>query len=227
MRSDIFDVLPGPEMNKLKPHAVYLDWHAFGIGRGNQLWKLLTQKAAVRRPEVRNVVTQYLSAPIQIGPHSDLPTFLLENTRLLPRDVVALMDYLQRGYKGDRLIPGDNAKRSVEAYTQEYFVGEIFDNLAGILPSSRARQLANFKDALRTAPTRLFNFDYLVAELKGDLEPSDIKQLLRQMFETGGVGVYNNGYTDFVFRKISGGGFSVRYQFMLHDALTRAWNRKW
>jgi energy-coupling factor transporter ATP-binding protein EcfA2 len=226
MRSDIFDVLPGPEMNKLKPHAVYLDWHAFGIGRDNHLWKLVTQKAAVRRPEVRNVVTQYLSTQVQIGPHSDLPTFLLENTRLLPRDMVALMTYLQR-YKGSKPIPGESAKRSVDAYTQEYFVGEIFDNLAGILPTANARQLASFKDALRTAPTRLFDFDYLTAELKGDLEPNEIKQLLRQMFETGGIGIYNNGYTDFVFRKISGGGFTVRYQFMLHDALTRAWNRKW
>ncbi|MCD2263961.1 hypothetical protein K3888_14770 [Dietzia aurantiaca] len=227
MRSDIFDVLPGPEMNKLKPHSVYLDWHAHGIGRENRLWHLLTKKAAVRRPEVKNIVTQYLSAPIQIGPHTDLPTYLLENTRLLPRDVVALMAYLQRGYKGNKAVPGENAKRSVEAYTQEYFVGEIFDNLAGILPAASARQLASFKDALRVAPSRLFDFEYLVSELKGDLEPPEIKQLLRQMFETGGIGIHHNGYTDFVFRRISGGGFTVRYQFMLHDALTRAWNRKW
>lgn len=227
MRSDIFDVLPGPEMNKLKPHSVYLDWHAFGIGRDNHLWKLLSRKAAVRRPEVTNIVSQYLSSAIQIGPHTDLPTFLLENTRLLPRDAVALMHYLQRGYRGNRQIPGENARRSVDAYTQEYFVGEIFDNLAGVLPANRARQLASFKDALRTSPTRLFTFDYLVEELKGELDASEIKPLLRQMFETGGIGVHNGGYTDFVFRKISGGGFTVRYQFMLHDALTRAWNRRW
>lgn len=227
MRSDIFDVLPGPEMNKLKPHSVYLDWHAFGIGRDNHLWKLLTQKAAVRRPQVTNVVSQYLGARIQIGPHSDLPTFLLENTRLLPRDLVALMTYLQRGYKGTRSVPGENAKRSVEAYTQEYFVGEIFDNLAGVLPAANARQLASFKDALRTAPSRLFDFTYMKSELEGELEASEVRQLLRQMFETGGIGVHHNGYTDFVFRKISGGGFTVRHEFMLHDALTRAWNRKW
>jgi len=227
MRSDIFDMLPGPEMNKLKPHSVYLDWHAHGIGRDNALWQLLTRKAAVRRPEVKNVVSQYLGARIEIGPHSDLPTLLLENTRLLPRDVVALMSYLQRGYRGKNAIPSDNAKSSIEAYTQEYFVGEIFDNLAGVLPAENARGLASFKDALRTAPTRLFDFQYLIDELQGELSPVEIKQLLRQMFETGGVGIYNNGYTDFVFRKISGGGFTVRYQFMLHDALTRAWNRRW
>lgn len=227
MRSDIFDVLPGPEMNKLKPHSVYLDWHAFGIGRDNHLWRLLTQKAAVRRPEVKNIVSQYLNTSIQIGPHSDLPTFLLENTRLLPRDVVAMMTYLQRGYRGSRAVPSDNAKHSIEAYTQEYFVGEIFDNLAGVLPAASARKLASFKDALRTSPSRLFDFEYMKSELQGDLDPLEIKQLLKQMFETGGIGIHTNGNTDFVFRKISGGGFTTRYKFMLHDALTRAWNRRW
>lgn len=227
MRSDIFDVLPGPEMNKLKPHSVYLDWHAFGIGRDNHLWRLLTKKASVRRPQVTNLVTQYLGSEIRIGPHSDLPTYLLENTRLLPRDVVAMMGFLQASYRGNKSIPEANAKRAIEAYTQQYFVGEIFDNLAGVLPAASARQLASFKDALRTAPSRLFDFEYMTSELQGDLEPPQVKQLLRQMFEIGGIGMHHNGYTDFVFRKVSGGGFTVRYQFMLHDALTRAWNRKW
>ena len=51
------------------------------------------------------------------------------------------------------------------------------------------------------------------------------------MFEIGGVGVRNpsgnRDYTDFVFRKVSGAGFTIRYEFILHDALVRAWNRPW
>lgn len=227
MRSDIYDVLPGPEMNKLKPHTVYLDWHAGGIGPDNALWRLLTTKAAVRRPLVRDIVKQYLSTDIRIGPHSNLPTYLLENTRLLPRDLVALMTYLQQHYRGSNTVPEQNAKRAVEAYSQKYFVGEIFDNLAGVLPSSDARKLASFKDALRTAPSRIFDFDYMVSELEGELEKPEIKQLLKQMFETGGIGVYDGRHTDFVFRKVDGGGFTVRNKFMLHGALTTAWNRQW
>ncbi|VXB54441.1 hypothetical protein ARTHRO9V_350001 [Arthrobacter sp. 9V] len=56
---------------------------------------------------------------------------------------------------------------------------------------------------------------------------ADIKKLLKQMFEVGGVSVRNGGYTDFVFRRVSGAGFSTRYEFIRHDALTRAWNRPW
>jgi hypothetical protein len=227
VRSDIFDVLPGAEMNKLKPHAVHLDWHANGIGAKNNLWKLLTMKASVRHSEVTNLLKQYLNTEISIGPHRELAEYLLDNTRLLPRDVVAMMGYLQRCYRGSRQIPESNARTAVKQYGEQYFVGEIFDNLAGILPTGSARKLNSFKDALRTAPTRKFNFVFMREELRGELEPIDIKLLLKQMFETGGIGIINHGRTDFVFRNISGAGFTTRNEFLLHDALTRAWNRPW
>ncbi len=227
VRSDIFDVLPGAEVNKLTPYATYLDWHANGIGSRNNLWNLLTAKASVARPEVRNIVTQYLGTPIAIGPHSEIPEFLLDNTRLIPRDAVALMGYLQRCYKGNKSVTELSVKRAVQLYAEEYFVGEIFDNLAGVLPSRRARELASFKDALRTVPSRIFTVNDLQVELEGELEPFEVKRLLKQMFETGGIGIHNRGYTDFMFRKVSGAGFTTRYEFMLHDALTRAWNRPW
>lgn len=226
-RSDIVDLLPGPEINKLKPHAVHLDWHAHGIGADNHLWKLVTRKAAVAKPEVTSVIGQYLSRPVVIGPHRNLAEFLLDHTRLLPRDLVALLGHLQLEYGGNGRVPEENAKRAVRNYCEQYFVGEIFDNLAGVLPAGNARQVASFKDALRTAPTRLFNFQYMTEELKGELDPAEIKSLLKQMFETGGIGIKNGQHTDFVFRRTAGAGFTTRYEFMLHDALTRAWNRPW
>lgn len=227
LRSDILDVLPGPETTKLKPHSVHLDWNAGGIGSKNHLWKLLSTKAGVHHPEVRNIVTQYLNTPISIGPHTDLPEFLLDNTRLLPRDAVALMGYLQQSYRGNGQVTEQSAKNAVRDYSEQYFVGEIFDNIAGVLPSEDARHIAGFRDALRTSPSRVFSFSYMCEELAGDLEPAKIKQLLRQMFETGGIGIKNGGYVDFVFRRISGAGFTTRCEFILHDALTRAWNRPW
>lgn len=226
-RTDVFDMLPGPEINRLKSHAVHLDWHRHGIGADNHLWKLLTEKARVRAPLVNNIVGQYLSREVVIGPHRAMPEFLLDNTRLLPRDAVAMMRYLQQEYRGGGRVAEANAKRAVKRYCEEYFVGEIFDNLAGILDISKARSLSSFKDALRTAPTRQFTFDYVCQEVEGELERSEVKRLLKQMFEIGGIGVQNNGYVNFVFRRTGGEGFTTRYEFLLHDALTRAWNRRW
>ena len=227
VRSDILEVLPGPETTKLSTHAVHLDWNAHGIGSRNHLWSLLSKKASATSPGVRNIVNQYLSTPISIGPHTEMAEFLLDHTRLLPRDAIALMQYLQASYNGTKQVTEAAAKRAVQEYSEKYFVSEIFDNLAGILPHGKSRHLQSFKDALRTAPTRFFNFTYVCEELAGELDPQEIKRLLRQMFETGGIGVRNGQYTDFTFRKVSGAGFTVRYEFMLHDALTRAWNRPW
>jgi hypothetical protein len=227
IRSDIFDVLPGPEVNKMKPYSVYLDWHARGIGSKNNLWRLLTAKASVNRPEVTDIVKQYMQTPIGIGPHTEMAEYLLDNTRLLPRDAVALMGYIQRSYKGLKGITENSAKNAVHAYGEEYFIGEIFDNLAGVLPSSKATQLSSFKDVLRTVPSRIFTFDEVKSDLEGELSPVEVKSLLKQMFETGGIGIVNGRNTDFVFRRVSGAGFTTRYKFMLHDALTRAWNRPW
>jgi len=68
----------------------------------------------------------------------------------------------------------------------------------GVLPAGNARQVASFKDALRTAPTRLFTFQYMADELRGELDSPRIKSLLKRMFETGGIGVRNGQHTDFV-----------------------------
>lgn len=227
VRSDVFDVLPGPDLNKIKQSAVHLDWNAGGIGRSNGLWHLLTMKAAVGKPKVKDVVAQYLGRETMVWVYPDIPTLVLDHTRLLPRDVVAAMKFFQLEYGGGSLVPEENAKRAIKRYCQEYFVGEIFDNLAGILAPEKARSLASFREALRTAPTRVFSFAYMVEELAGELDTTEVKQLLKQMFDIGGLGIRNGAHTDFVYRSVGGAGFSPRHDYLLHDALTRAWNRPW
>lgn len=231
VRSDVYDVLPSAESNKLKPHSVHLDWSALGIGAGNHLWRLVGAKAAVGRPQVKDLVRTYMSAPISIGPYTELAEFLLDNTRLLPRDVVALMAVAQEVHPGSSPISQEHALELVRRYCVEYFEGEIFNNLAGILRTGNPRKLSVFRDAMRSLPRRTFSFHDIRSELDGELEPSEVKALLRQMFEVGGIGIRNTAgrveHTDFVYRKVSGAGFTTRNGFLLHNALTRAWNRPW
>jgi hypothetical protein len=156
-----------------------------------------------------------------------MTTYLLEHTRLLPRDAVALMSYLQRCYGGIKSVPEDNAKEAVRRYCEEYFVGEIFDNLSGVVDTVTPRKMAAFKDALRSVPAKVFGLPDLEKELDGALDKTEVRELLRQMFNTGGIGIFNRnaGYTDFVFRKVSGAAFTTSREFVLHEALVKAWNR--
>lgn len=231
VRSDIFEVLPSAETNKLTSHAVHLNWSALGIGTGNHLWRVITAKAKVARPNLRDITRTYLSEPIQIGPHREIPTYFLDNTRLLPRDLVAMMNIAKEVHPGANPVREPHARAIVERYCTEYFQGEIFNNLAGVLPMGSARKMASFRDAMRTIPLRAFTFQDVQQELDGELDPAETKALLRQMFEIGGIGIRNAtgpvDHTDFVFRKVSGAGFTTRYGFLLHDGLTRAWNRPW
>lgn len=233
MRSDIFNILPSADLNKLKPMSIHLDWSALGIGESNKLWTMVDGKAAVLRPELRRkgIVETYLQEPINLGIHTSAPTYILDHTRLLPRDLVSLLNYVKEEHPGSTPVSEANLKQAVLRYCREYFEGEIFDNLAGVLAPGNSRKLSSFKEALRTLPTREFTYDEIVRELSGDLEVVDVKSLLKQMFDIGGIGIRNLSgtvaHTDFTYRNINGSGFSVRHNFLLHDALTRGWNRPW
>ncbi len=231
VRSDVFDVLPSAESNKLKPHSVHLDWSALGIGAGNNLWSLVSAKAAAKRPGVKNVVPTYMSTRVHIGPYTEMAEYFLDHTRLLPRDVVALMGFLQKVHPGASSVTEAEARDTIRQYSEEYFAPEIFNNLAGTLREGSALKLTAFRNAMRTLPKRTFVFDDVQGELEGELQPTETKQLLRQMFEIGGIGIRNESgrtdYTDFVYRRISGAGFTTRYGFLLHNSLVVAWNRPW
>lgn len=191
----------------------------------------MSPKAAVKRPGFKDVVAAYMSRPVYIGPYTELAEYFLDNTRLLPRDVVALMGYLQSVHPGASPITESEGREAVRRYSEEYFAPEIFNNLAGTLKVGSALKLTAFRNAMRTLPKRTFVFSDVQGELEGELEPAETKQLSRQMFEIGGVGIRNESgrieYTDFVYRRVSGAGFTTRYGFLLHNALVVAWNRPW
>ena len=161
-----------------------------------------------------------------------MPELFLDNTRLLPRDLIALLNTLKEIHGGTSKVKQIEARETVKQYSQEYFVGEVFNNLAGVLPGEASRKVPAFRDALQSLPTRFFDFEDMTTELAGALEPSEVRLLLKQLFEIGGIGVRNYSgakaeYTDFVFRRVSGAGFTTRHGFLLHNALVTAWNRPW
>ncbi len=231
LRSDHFDVINSQNSNKLKGQSIHLDWNERGIGPENHLWRLVQAKVAVGHPEVKDLVRDYLSEPMHSPTFPTVAQYLLSYTRLLPRDLIALLRYVQGCHGGSSPVSEDAAKAATARYAQEYFVGEVMNNLSGVLPEDLSHRVADFREALRAAPSRLFDFSYMTNELEGVLTPVQVKDLLRRMFETGGVGISNpiggRRFTDFVFRRVSGAAFTHRADFMLHDALTRAWNRPW
>lgn len=246
LRSDIYNVLSSPESNKFRDYAVDLNWSSEGASSSSPLWDLMEAKANVGLTRPVRLVSQYLGGEVPVsgrgatkrsdksrfsGARSQLaPDFILNHTRFLPRDLVAILTEIQRAYDRSGDIPGERILQGVTRYCETYFEGEVFNNLAGILPRApdAPRKIASFRDAMRTVDSRFFSFDELTTELEGEVNGNEVTSLLRQMFEVGAIGVRTaKGHTNFVYRKFGGSGFTKRHGFVLHNALARAWNIPW
>lgn len=121
--------------------------------------------------------------------------------------------------------------QAVHNYAEQYFVGEVRNNIAGILQDQKDRQQKTqaFFEALKGVSSAKFTLAEMQDELEGDVPVADSKRLLRQLFEVGAIGIKTkvNGVerTDFVYRKASPVAFNSRRNFLLHNSLVAAWNK--
>lgn len=236
IRHDMFVALPSTDSAKLGDHAVELDWSQGGNSKGEDLWRLINSKARVSVPTshvgltLGDVRKAYLAEPIGIGSHRDIPSYLLAQTRLIPRDIVALMTAVQKFHKGAGQVREQSAVAAVKQYADTYFIREMRNNLSHILPG-QSDKVSAFFDALGVLPSREFNAHSLHPELEGIVERQELRALLNQLFLAGGLGVRSRSggsvHTNFIFRKTSGGGFSFVADYVLHNALVSALNLNW
>lgn len=237
IRHDMFAKVPSTDSAKLGDHAVELDWSRGGSGAGNELWSLVNAKVRASIPPsfdgltLGDVRKAYLAQPIGIGPHTDIPGYFLSHTRLLPRDLVALMRELQGVHKGSGQVRQEEAREAVRLYSETYFVREITNNLSRVLPTASSEKVSVLLDALSALPNREFNVRSLQPELDGFVSNEELRVLLKQLFLVGGLGVRSKSqgttHTNFSFRRTSGGGFSFIADYVLHNSLAVAWNLNW
>jgi len=234
VRADMFTQLPSTDIAKLRDHAVELDWTPGGLTDANKLWDLANLKAQVSTSgreygkKIKDIRLDYLAERVITRPVNNVSEYLLSNTRLLPRDLIALLNTVKEAHGGSSLVSEETAKAAVRLYSETYFISEISNNLTKVLDQNSASKVAAFIEALTTLPSRFFSIQDVANEVDGVLSQREIRALLHQMFRVGGLGVQvGNGpvrNTNFVFRRIGGGGFSINGEYSLHNALVEAWN---
>lgn len=235
VRNDMFVLLPSTDSAKLGDRAVYLDWSDGGVSKGNELWELVSKKAKSSVTSTHeglvlgDVRKAYLASNnFGIRKYTDIPSYLLSNTRLLPRDLVALMQALQTLHRGSGQVRQETVVTAVRRYAENYFVSEVSNGLSRILPGASAQKVAVFLQALSALDNRKFRAADLKEEFAGSITDFELRVLLEQMFKLGALGVISKSgggwHTNFIYRRTAGGGFSYLAQYVLHDALAEAWN---
>lgn len=234
IRSEIFASLPSTDSAKLLDHSVRLDWTDEGFDSRNLLWDMVNRKvlASVRSADGSNpfkdLRAAYLQEPMQRGMYLEMPQYLLSYTRLLPRDLVAMMRQLQEVHPGSGAVTSDQAVETVRRYSERYFVAEVFNNLHGALQDAVGHKTMAFKEALASVPSRYFTAETLARELDGVFQHEELRPALRRLYAIGAIGIRRGSrgseHTDFVFRRTEGGSFNFRSELALHSSLAIAWN---
>ena len=232
LRSDMFNTLGSSETSKYSGKSVTLDW-ARNWRQSDEVWRLLEQKLSVSHPQV-DLRRDYFSDPVATRESlRAADVFILEHTRLFPRDVVAAMKFIQRAVRASRKevlpgkLPGHIVKDGIELYCNEYFESELTSNLAGTLSEENQSYSKTdlFVDFLKNMKARRFTFDDATAGLAPHLSELEVKALLKQSFETSFIGKRDprSGQVTFAYRRPGGTGFSLDQDFIPHNALVRAW----
>jgi hypothetical protein len=222
-RSDIYDRLPGPNLNKIRQDAaVELNW--FGDPHHperSELVALANAKAKVSDPKLADVFAGYLPTSISFNQQEvAIHKFLLDRTRHLPRDFLQLLKAIQDTapqHKGR--LTEEMVLTGARTYSQGYFIGELRDEVAGhFTPEERD---AGFEALarLRSARFRLSTFQDAV----GAQSTLDARRFLSTLFDCGALGTTDGGFFTFRYRNPLV-PFDDQAMIVLHRALAPSMN---
>lgn len=134
-RTDIFDRLPGANTNKIRQDSgLELDWYDDPRHpERTRLVKLANLRARASLRRRFDVFNEFLPARVD---NRAVRQYLLDHTRHTPRDLLQLLKRIQAHADGAGRLTPAQIKSGVRDYSNNYFLLEIRNELAGYLPDS-------------------------------------------------------------------------------------------
>jgi hypothetical protein len=222
-RSDIYDRLPGPNLNKFRQDsAVELHWYSDPAHpERSELVALANAKARVSDNRLGDVFNAFLPLTVKVGTReTPVRTFLLDRTRHLPRDFLQLLKAIQTAsdrHKGRLTWEMMNA--GTRLYSQRYFVAEIRDELAGHFTVDE-------RDAGLNAIAKLAAPRFKAKDLEKAIDPTaslDVDRFLAALYDCGAIGTEDAGIYTYRYRNPHV-PFDNQSTIVLHRALAPALN---
>lgn len=226
-RTDLFERLPDPNKNKIRQDCSFsISWYNEGLDdqKNCDLVKLVNLRTKIKYPEITNLFNTFF--PTQVS-RKETIIALLEFTRHTPRDFLQLLNCIQSQCKGPRVDYPDITNGLV-LYSNEYFLPEIKDEMAGYIPADNIDEIINIFAALRKRIFTFKEFESIYRE-HPNLKELSIDYVLKILFDCSAIGQRysydseNNTRITFKYRNRHS-SINKNDKFILHKGLCKALN---
>jgi len=185
-RTDMFDRLPGANINKIRQDdSVSLSWFdAPSDPDQTRLFKLVNLRAERSLGRPANVFDEFLPPRID---DRDTRTVILDHTRHTPRDLVQVLRKLQQTSGPEPRLSPKQVKSGLRLYSIDYFVPELRNELAGYLDPDDIDKSLMLLTSLHRPRLSFADLERTADEL--ELGPIDLRGLVRALFDASCVGM--------------------------------------
>lgn len=130
-RKDVLNKLNDPNRSKyIRDSGIELNWYQSVTDiRNTNLYKLINLRA--KNSLKTNVDVFETFFPTEVNGRNTF-RYLLDNTRFTPRDIIQLMNCIQK-VSGKDMIDTESIRIGINDYSESYFILEIKDSLVGML----------------------------------------------------------------------------------------------
>ncbi|MCK4796890.1 MAG: hypothetical protein KAT05_05875 [Spirochaetes bacterium] len=218
-RTDLFDKLPGPNNNKIRRDSgITLDWFQdVKEVKSTNLIKLINLRAKISLNKEVDVFEDYF--PEYVSNRSTIK-LLLENTRHTPRDIIQLLNEIQKHTNKDNTSK-TNILNGIRTYSIDYFVGEIIDELNGFLSVDEVNGIIQMLGA--NGKSR-FNLSDLKCIKDDRFKSLDLNKILNVLFNCSAIGNIKQGeYITFRYRNRHV-AMNLNDDFLVHNGLRKGLN---
>lgn len=225
VRSDLYDSFSDSNLNKWKrDYAIKMEWYdETGSASDSRLFQLVNLRATLSVGQEVKVAERWLPACIDGQP---VEKYLLDLTRHRPRDVIQLFNELKRSSVSGRLSV-EQVREAETAYSREYLLDEMNDELAGFIDQDLARKAFELIFSLRQTK---FDFAEVCSAASADrfgFDRESVGQLLERLFNCGAIGLVDrktgHSHTTFKYRNPAA-VFSSNTAYLVHRGLRKAAN---
>lgn len=226
-RTDIFERLPDANKNKIRRDCSYsFTWYKEGEDTQKDcgLIDIINIRGRLVYPEVSDVIETFFPAKY-LG--NDTYSSLLEMTRHTPRDFLQLLVFIQEHCLTDH-VDKKAIDEGIKAYSSDYFLPEIKDELVGYVPYDTIDLIVNILSSFRS---REFSYQKFIEAFKALNFPENLNvdAILNVLYDCSAIGhayPYKDGKetrVTFKYRNRNS-SFNKSNRIILHKGLWKALN---